>query len=198
MQAVPLYKELGDLTESIYRRDSLNFAQVQQMLAQAYASTGDLAGSLPYMKEALRIYLLLLPADHKDIAEATAFVQIIGDQLNKEGAERQALEQRLKQKKGPKVPGAAGKDTLRARMAQSVGASPVASGSGTRIGGPVLNAAAEAAPVAPVKEHGQKANLSVDELVNFIQGKPSSASSKATGKSTSASRKRKVSPPAAA
>lgn len=189
LAAVPLYEELGAMSEKIWGRDSLNLAQVQHALSQAYATTGAFAESLPYMKEALRIFQVLLPADAKEITEATTFIQVVGDQIAREGAERQALEDRLKQKKVPKI-SSAGKENMRAKLASSVGASPIASGSGTKAG------VAIPSDTPAIKEHGQKANLSVDELVNFIQGKPSS--SKASSKSSSTSRKRKVSPPATA
>lgn len=190
LASVPLFEELGALSEKIWGRDSLNFAQVQQALGQAYAATAAFNESLPYLKETLRIYQVLLPADAKEIAEATSFIQIVSDQIAREGAERQALEDRLKQKKIPKISGA-GKENMRAKLASSVGASPIASGSGTKAG-----VAIPATEAPAIKEHGQKANLSVDELVNFIQGKPTS--SKANSKSSSTSRKRKVSPPATA
>lgn len=185
--AMPIFKQLASLAEKIWGRDSHNFAQIQHALAQAHAATGDFAGSLPFMQEALRIFTALLPAESKEITEAANFVQVINDQIARDGAQRQALEDRLKQKKAPKIAGAS-KDALRSRITSNIGASPIASGSGTRMAEPPVEA-----PV--VKEHGQKANLSVDELVNFIQGKPSSSKG---GKASAGSRKRKVSPPSAA
>lgn len=167
LEAVPLLTEIGSLVEQIWGRDSLNFAQVDYSLAQAYAQNGDFAASLPYMKSALNVFEKVLAKDSKETAEAQTFVQLVEAQLKREAEERTARQNQLK-KKVPKV----------------------ASSNGGQQQGTAVTSSSTAAEVAP-PAHGQKANLSVDELVNFIQG-----TATAPGKSSSkVARKRKASPP---
>lgn len=173
LEAVPLLTEIGSLVEQIWGRDSLNFAQVDYSLAQAYAQNGDFAASLPYMKSALNVFEKVLAKDSKETAEAQTFVQLVEAQLKREAEERTARQNQLK-KKVPKV-----------------GSSNGGQQQGTAVTSSSAAAAAEVAPPA----HGQKANLSVDELVNFIQG-TAARTGTAPGKSSSkVARKRKASPP---
>lgn len=167
LEAIPLLKEIGTLVESIWGRESIAYAQIDYGLAQAYAQQADFAASLPFMKSALSAFEKLLPADSKETADARTYVQLVEEQLSKEGVERTARQERLK-KKFPKL------------MAN--GSAPAAAASSASSKEPVASTSAKVEPTP----HGQKANLSVDELVNFIQGTPASK-----GK---APRKRKNSP----
>ena len=109
-----------------------------------------------------RSFTDVLGADAKETVEATEFLNIIKDAVAKEGAERKAQAERMRQKL-PRLT-----NEKEARAKGSAGEK-------------------EVEEVVVKKEHGQKANLSVDELVSFIQGTP------LTKKATPA-RKRKASP----
>ncbi|SGY95264.1 BQ5605_C036g11483 [Microbotryum silenes-dioicae] len=200
LAGVPLLKELGKLAELLWTRDSINFATVESSLAQAYVGGGDFAQSLEHMKVAQSIYAKLLPADAKDLVEATQFVNVLTEQLSQVGTERQAREERLK-KKFPRLMSEKEQRQMvaqaRARQIVSGGASTATTNGASVSATPAAAsrlAAEKPVEVAAPRAHGQKGMLSVDELVNFIQG----SSLNGTSASSKASRKRKTSPPGAA
>lgn len=181
LAGVPLILEQRALSERLWGRDSLNYAFAENALAQAYATVGDYAASLTHMRETLRIFTIHLAADSKEVTEATTFVHILEGQVDREEAESKAREERLK-KKFPIA------STVRGVPQRVGGTAP--STAGATAGAPP---AIPVADIPKIKAHGQKANLSVDELVNFIQGTKASTA----GSSSKASRKRKASPPSA-
>lgn len=162
LASVPLLRECLKLAKAIYGERSTSYAAILHQVSQALAMGGDFANSVVESTETCRIFTDVLGADAKETVEATEFLNIIKDAVAKEGAERKAQAERMRQKlprltneKDPRAKGSAGEK--------------------------------EVEEVVVKKEHGQKANLSVDELVSFIQGTP------LTKKATPA-RKRKASP----
>ncbi|KAM0793668.1 hypothetical protein ACM66B_001098 [Microbotryomycetes sp. NB124-2] len=189
MSVVPLIEEAGKLAEHLFGADSIAFSTTQSALGQLYATNREFEKSLPYMKSSLATMEKRLPADSKDVADHKLLVEVISEQVSRQGAEQQAREDRLKRK----FPKLMTDNSLRARM--SAGSPRVNGGvSGTLANGASVEAsvssAAAASPASKPKAHGQKADLSVDELVDYIQGKSSGKSS-----SSKAARKRKTSPP---
>lgn len=140
--------------------DSVAVGQAELTLGQVYALQSDLAGALETIKSGQAILTKHLGEDAKEVAEAANLVRFIEQSVAREEMEQRAREERLK-KKHPQL------TQTRPNGTQPSGTAPSTS-----------QAAAGSAP-AP-RQHGQKANLSVDELVNFIQGSSSSNSSKAS------------------
>lgn len=163
---IEMLTQCQTLAERIYGERSIQSATLQSQIAQFYAVLQDIEGALPFIKKASEIYTEVLGADHKDAVEATTFTQAIEQHL---GNIKKQQEERLKQAKlvakGQKGP-------------KSVAANGV-NGAGAN------GAKAEAVPAAveEAKAHGQKADLSVEELVKYISGQgPKASGSGAKGK----------------
>ncbi|KAI5475665.1 eukaryotic translation initiation factor 3 subunit CLU1/TIF31 [Pseudohyphozyma bogoriensis] len=161
--SVPVLLECRAALEALYGRESINFAVNEKSLAEAFAVTGQLAECLPYAKEAARLYSQLLGAEARDTVEMTQLSLAVENAIAREGQEKKANEERLK-KKFPKL--------MEGRVAK-----PKAGVAASTSTAPAVEAVA-----AAKKEHGQKASqgLSVDELVNFIQGPAPRSSKKKT------------------
>ncbi|GAA5923672.1 translation initiation factor 3 subunit CLU1 [Sporobolomyces koalae] len=159
--ALPLVLEQRKLAETVYGADSVAVGQAEFALGQAYALNSDLVGSLEHMKAAQTILSKHLGEDAKEAAEATNLVRFIEQSVAREDMEQRAREERLKNK-FPTVNG--NRPVASATSAPAARQAPV-------------NGAKEAAAATAPRQHGQKANLSVDELVDFIQGSSSSSSS---------------------
>ncbi|GAA5840578.1 hypothetical protein JCM3766R1_000700 [Sporobolomyces carnicolor] len=168
---LPLALEHRKLAETVHGADSVAVGQAEVTLGQVYALQSDLAKSLETMKSGHAILSKHLGEEAKEVAEASNLIKFIEQSVAREDMEQRAREERLK-----KFPQISGNKPNAPRVANAAAAPASA---------PQPNGAASTA--AP-REHGQKANLSVDELVDFIQG------SKASSKSKSANRKRKPTP----
>jgi protein TIF31 len=121
------------------------------------------------MKSGHSILSKHLGDEAKEVAEASNLIKFIDNSVAREEVEQRAREERLK-KKFPQL------------SANKVNSARVANGAG-----PSASPEATAPSASAPRSHGQKANLSVDELVDFIQGSSSSASK-------SSNRKRKPTP----
>ncbi|GAA6025906.1 hypothetical protein JCM11491_003623 [Sporobolomyces phaffii] len=161
---LPLAQELRKLAETVHGPDSIAVGQADSTLGQIYALESNLAESMTRMKSAQAMLSKHLGEDAKDVVEASNVIKYIEQSIAHEEAERRAREERLK-----KVPQVTMNRANGVRLGAAAPATPAATTS--------------SAPAA--REHGQKAGLSVDELVEFIQGSSSSKSS---------NRKRKPSP----
>ena len=168
---LPLALEHRKLAETVHGADSVAVGQAEITLGQVYALQSDLAKSLETMKSGHAILSKHLGEEAKEVAEASNLIKFIEQSVAREDMEQRAREERLK--KFPQISG------------NKPNAPRVANAAATPASAPQPNGPAYTA--AP-REHGQKANLSVDELVDFIQG------SKASSKSKSANRKRKPTP----
>lgn len=162
LAAVPLLRECLKLAKAIYGERSTPYAATLHQIAQALAMGGEFVGSVVESTETCRIFTEVLGAEAKETIEATEFLNIIKDAVQKEGQERQAQAERLRQK-APRL--------TNEKEVRSKG----------------VAGEKEVEEIVVKKEHGQKANLSVDELVSFIQGTPLS-------KKATPARKRKASP----
>lgn len=168
--ALPLAVEHRKLAETVYGSESTAVGQAEFALGQIYAVNSDLTSSLEHMKAAQTILSKNLGEDAKEATEAGNLVKFI-----EQAVARDAQDQRLREEHYKKAP------LLTANRSN-----------GPRIGGggpsstPVTGSSAKE-PVQPTREHGQKAGLSVDELVDFIQGSSKS-------KSSNRNQKRKPSP----
>ncbi|BGP21157.1 eukaryotic translation initiation factor 3 subunit CLU1/TIF31 [Rhodotorula toruloides] len=172
--AIPLQKETRRLSEIVYGAESVAVGQAEYTLGQSYAMTQDLASALEHMKLAKDLLSKHLAEGAKEVTEATQFIQMVEAAVAHEAREQAAREERIK-KALPAVGG--GRRIGGARL-------PGASASTSPLNGVLrqqINGASTSAQQQ--RTHGEKANLSVDDLVNYIQG-PSS----------SKSRKRKTSP----
>ncbi|GAA5956329.1 hypothetical protein JCM3765_005630 [Sporobolomyces pararoseus] len=165
-EGLSLALEHRKLCEIVHGADSVAVGQAEVTLGQVYALRSDLAKSLETMKTGHSILSKHLGEEAKEVTEASNLIKFIEQSVAREDMEQRAREERLK-KKFPQL------STNKAN--------------GSRLGS-VPSTAPQPSPSAPEapRQHGQKANLSVDELVDFIQG--SSSSSK------SSNRKRKPSP----
>ncbi|GJN91930.1 hypothetical protein Rhopal_004955-T1 [Rhodotorula paludigena] len=174
--AIPLQTECWKLAERIYGADSVAAGQAELTLGQAYALSSDLPSGQTHAAHALETLKKHLPEDSKDIQEATQFLRIIEATVARDAQEQAAREERLKQRFAAATGGAA-RPTPSGR-----GAVPAGRLSSVALGKQPANGAA----AEPKRTHGQKADLSVDALVEYIQGSSSGSSSK--------NRKRKPSP----
>lgn len=159
--SIPIFIECGKLAKIIYGPESIQYASNRHSLAQTCGLTGDLVASLEHSKEASRLFVEILGADAPESIDVINFTTIIQEVLTRDAAEQLNKEQRLRQKLSPRV------------------TDPKAPKAST--GAPEK---AVEQPAVVQKQWGQKANLSLEELVNFIEGTP-------------APRKRKASPPSA-
>jgi len=123
------------------------------------------------MKSAQTILSKNLGEDAKEAAEAGNLVKFIEQAVARDAQDQRAREERYK--KAPLI-------TANRSNAARIGGGPVS----TTVAG---SSAKEAATSQSPREHGQKAGLSVDELVDFIQGSSKS-------KSSNRNQKRKPSP----
>ncbi|KAK4046395.1 Intracellular distribution of mitochondria [Microbotryomycetes sp. JL201] len=183
MSVLPLLEEASQLAERLFGTDSVAYSSAQQAMGQVYATNRDFEKALPYMKASLAIMEKNMPADSKDVSDTKLLIEVISDQISRQGAEQQAREDRLKRK----FPKLMTDNSLRARMSSGSRVNGVSAASN----GQNVEASGVAAATSKPKAHGQKADLSVDELVDYIQGK----SSGKAGSSSKAARKRKSSPP---
>lgn len=187
--SIPLLIECRELAESIYGEKSLQTAAFEYQLAQVRGLTGSLAEALVHATETVRLYTLIAGSDAKEAVEATAFIRVIEEALGRESREQAAQEERLRRK----FPRLMADKEVRARIGAAGPSSSSGSAAGRRAGAPAPVPEEVEVPVVVKKEHGQKANLSIDELVNFIQGtKPKATPGSSASRAT---RKRKGSPP---
>ncbi|GAA6061986.1 hypothetical protein JCM10212_004264 [Sporobolomyces blumeae] len=167
--ALPLQQESRKLAEIVHGADSVPVGQAELSLGQTHALVSDLPSSLEHMKAAHAILSKHLGAEAKEVLEAANLVRFIEASVAREDMEQRAREERAK--KFPQIVGN--------RPAVSrVGAGP-SSASASASASASTSKAPNAASTSGPREHGQKANLSVDELVDFIQGsKPSKSKGK--------------------
>ncbi|BGP04233.1 Clustered mitochondria [Rhodotorula toruloides] len=173
--AIPLQKETRKLAELVYGAESVAVGQAEYTLGQSYAMSQDLPSALEHMKLAKEILSKHLAEGAKEITEATQFIQMVEAAVAHEAREQAAREERLK-KALPAVGGSRRIGGARLTGA-SASTSPLSGVLRQQVNGASTSAQRQ-------RTHGEKADLSVDDLVNYIQG--SSSSSK--------SRKRKTSP----
>lgn len=183
--SIPILIECWTLAKLIYGDSSLQAASLEFQMAQVYGVTGSFELSLKHGHAALALFRTAYAADALELLEAEKFVGFVVEAAGREGREQAERAERLR-KKFPKL--MADKE-IRARISNA----PASSGTARRTAAPApVEAAPSGAPAKKAKTAlPQKANLSVDELVSFIQGTPVASSSKAA-------RKRKNSPPATA
>ena len=136
------------LAQRIHGERSIQVATIVNQIAQFHAVLQDIDSALPFIRQASEIYTEVLGPEHKDAVEATTFVQAIEQHL---AGQKKQQEERVRQAK------------LLAKGQK--GPKQVAGANGAK---------AEAVPAAveEVKAHGQKADLSVEELVKYISGAP--------------------------
>ncbi|KAK4057736.1 Intracellular distribution of mitochondria [Microbotryomycetes sp. JL221] len=183
MSIVPLLEEASQLAQRLFGDDSIAYSSAQQAIGQVLATNQELEKSLPYLKNSLAVMEKNMPAESKDVVETKLLIEVIANQISREGAEQQAREDRLKRK----FPKLMGDNNLRARMSSGSRVKSANEADATTVD--ATGAAAVAAGVPKQKAHGQKADLPLDELVDYIQGKSSGKGSGAKA------RKRKTSPP---
>lgn len=169
--ALPLYQECRKLAVRIYGETSYSVAQADSVLAQIYGlMLGDIQNSHKFAEAAVVTFSAVLGDKAPETEDARSFAAMVADAMASQEEERKAIAERMKLKllNGGK------ESKVRAAVENGVAA-------------PVETVAA--VPVLQ-KAHGQKASLSLDELVNFIEGTPTAKGAKVGG----ATKKRKSSP----
>jgi len=176
--AIPLQKECVELAKRIHGEDSVVTGHSEFSLGQGYAVASDLESAQEHLAIAQTVLQKHLGDDAREVVEAKQFVQIIEATRARDAQEQAAREERLKQRFATAAP-----------TARPVGARAAVNGSrlsSVQLGKqPAVNGGVE---TAPKRTHGEKADLSVDALVDYIQGSSSSSSS------SKQQRKRKPSP----
>lgn len=163
-EAIPLYEECRKLAVHLYGEESYQVAHIEFLYATTYSALPDgLKLAYTHAKDSHRLFVVTLGEKSADTEEAGNFVSILEEVFARESAEKQANAERLK-------------NALPAIM-------------GKKVNGTLKSESLKVEDVVPQKPHGQKADLSLDELVNFIQGTPASK-----GKASGLTKKRKQSP----
>ncbi|KAM0748930.1 hypothetical protein T439DRAFT_303695 [Meredithblackwellia eburnea MCA 4105] len=181
--SIPLLHQCYELASTIYGAETVQAAMYQWSLAQVYALTGNFSDAITSGEAAVAVYKKFFAEDSKELVETANFLTLVKDASGRETREAEERAERLR-KKFPRL--MENKD-LRARVgASSLGHVSKAKGKAPAQAEIVVEP--EAAAKKPT--YAPKSNLSVDELVSFIQGAPVASSSKTA-------RKRKSSPPAA-
>lgn len=168
--ALPLYQECRKLAVRIYGETSYSVAQADSVLAQIYGlMLGDIQNSSKFAEAAVLTFSAVLGETAPETEDARSFAAMVADAMSSQEEERKAIAERMKNKLSN------GGKEAKVRAVENGVATPV-----------------EAVAAVPVlqKAHGQKASLSLDELVNFIEGTPAGKGSKVGG----ATKKRKSSP----
>ncbi|GAA5828024.1 hypothetical protein JCM11251_005695 [Rhodosporidiobolus azoricus] len=183
--ALPLQRECRKLAELVYGADSVAVGQAEHALGNSCALTNDLPGALEHIKAAHKILSVHLGDEAKEVQEANQFIRLVETSVERQAEEQKAREERFaraQQERGDrlnkKFPHLMANTAIRSR----VGGVP--SSASAALNGRSAVASGKQPEQATVREHGQKADLSVEDLVNYIQG-PSSSK---------AGRKRKTSP----
>ncbi|GAA5974362.1 hypothetical protein JCM11641_005234 [Rhodosporidiobolus odoratus] len=174
--AIPLQKENRKLSEQVYGADSVAVGQAEHALGQSYALSNDLPTALEHIKAAHKLLSVHLGDEAKEVQEANQFIRLVESSVQQAAEEEKVRQERFakaqQDRLNRKFPNLMSNASIRSRVG---GASPASTT-------PALNgrSAAAAAAEQPVQRaHGQKADLSVEELVQYISG---SASSKKAGK----------------
>lgn len=164
--SLPILQECLKAVKAAFGEHSLQYASAQNNIGQAYGVMNEWDNSLSYIDASVKLYTSLLGAEAKETVEAQNLYKIVEDAKSREGQEQRARDDRLR-RRFPRVMQI--RDNK--RLAATSSTSTAAQANGT---------------TAEKREHGQKADLSVDELVSFIQGTPPAPSK--------GNRKRKGSP----
>ncbi|GAA6019024.1 hypothetical protein JCM10207_006291 [Rhodosporidiobolus poonsookiae] len=173
--SIPLQLEHRKLAEAIYGADSAAVGQAEHSLGQTYAMCNDLAGALEHIKAAHKLLSVHLGEDAKEVTEAAQFIRLVEASTQQAEIEQKAREERFAR---------AQQDRLNKRFPTLMANQAVRS----RVGGAsaALNGApngrnAEQTQAPAQRQHGQKADLPLEDLVQYIQGGASS-SGKGKGK----------------
>ncbi|GAA5879434.1 hypothetical protein JCM3774_005210, partial [Rhodotorula dairenensis] len=165
--ALPLHLENRKLAEMIYGADSVAVGQAEHILGQTYVMLQDIGAAHTHIQLARDILSKHLGEDAQEVKEATQFIRLVEATVARDAQEQQAArEQARVAQQSASAAVAAGRAN---------GISRVAAGKRTAANGaPAL--ASSATP--PQRTHGEKADLSVDALVDYIQGASSSRKSR--------------------
>ncbi|GAA6023979.1 hypothetical protein JCM8202_004909 [Rhodotorula sphaerocarpa] len=160
--ALPLQQESRRLAEQIYGAESVAVGQAEHLLGQTYVMLQDIGSAHEHIKTAREILVKHLGEEAQEVKDATQFIRLVEATVARDAQEQAAREARLQ-----------------ARLAQSPASSNLGrAGNGmsrVALGKRAVNGASTSSPAAapaaaPVPTHGQKADLSVDALVDYIQG----------------------------
>jgi protein TIF31 len=178
--SLPVVLEYRKLAELVHGADSVPVGQAEQAIGQVYALCSDITNALEHIKLAHAVLSVHLGDEAKDVQEAHQFIRLVETSVAQQAAEAKARDEQIAKARADglnkKFPQLMANAALRSR----VGANGIGSSSAVQ----------DKQPETVIqRQHGQKADLPLDDLVNYITG---SSSSKATG--SKASRKRKPSP----
>ncbi|GAA5981119.1 hypothetical protein JCM10908_003992 [Rhodotorula pacifica] len=167
--ALPLHLENRKLAELIYGADSVAVGQAEHILGQTYVMLQDIGAAHTHIQLARDLLLKHLGEEAQEVKEATQFIRLVEATVARDAQEQQAREERLQARVAQSAAGHSGANS------RANGVSRAASG---RRAAPNGTAAPVAPSPAPPRPHGEKADLSVDALVDYIQGSGSSSSSR--------------------
>lgn len=175
--ALPIALEYRKLAELVHGADSVPVGQAEHAVGQAYALCSDITNALEHIKAAHAVLSVHLGDDAKDVQEAHQFIRLVESSVAQQAAEQKIREEQIARARQEGLT-----NKTRPRVGANGAALPATDGRSAF--------AQDKQPEAPVqRQHGQKGDLPLDDLVNYITGTTAKSST-----SSKASRKRKPSP----
>lgn len=184
LAAVPFFRSAQGLAQKAYGANSIMSANASYQLGQCYIVDGQLAESIPYIEEALRIFELRHGKEGDHTRDASQLLSVVKTAIEQEAKGELEKVQKLAKRLGA--------DPARAKELINKLQGPSSSSFARRGGRSSAQIAADDAvqasngAVTSAKDTtGTKGHLDVDDLVLFIEGgqKKSSTSGSKSGKS---------------
>lgn len=193
LAAVPFFRSAQALAQKAYGSNSIMSANASYQLGQCYIVDGQLAASIPYIEEALRIFELRHGKEGDHTRDATQLLTVVKTAIEQEAKGELEKVQKLAKR--------IGSDPARAKeLISKLQGSSSTSSSFARRGGNSRSSAQIAADDAVKASNGTikaakdttgtKGHLDVDDLVLFIEGGQKKASTSGTGSSKSGKSKK--------
>lgn len=179
LAAVPFFRSAQELAKKAYGSNSIMSANAAYQLGQCYIVDGQLAASVPYIEEALRIFELRHGKDGDHTRDASQLLGVVKTAIEQEAKGELEKVQKLAKRIGA--------DPARAK--ELINKLQGSSSSGLRRG--VRSSAQVAADDAVQASNGTvkaakdttgiRGHLDVDDLVLFIEGGSAKKTSSSTG-----------------
>ncbi|GAA6019071.1 hypothetical protein JCM10207_006308 [Rhodosporidiobolus poonsookiae] len=159
LASIPLQLEHRKLAEAIYGADSAAVGRAEHSLGQTYAMCNDLAGALEHIKAAHKLLSVQLGEDAKEVTDAAQFIRLVEASTQQAEIEQKAREERFVR---------AQQDRLNKRFPTLMASQAVRSrvgGAGAALNGAPNGCNAEQTQAPAQRQHGQKADLPLQDLV---------------------------------
>lgn len=184
LAAVPFFRSAQALAQKAYGANSIMSANASYQLGQCYIVDGQLAASIPYIEEALRIFELRHGKEGDHTRDATQLLNVVKTAIEQEAKGELEKVQKLAKRIGADP--ARAKELISKLQGSSTSSFARRGGrSSAQIAANDAVQASNGAVKAAKDTTGTKGHLDVDDLVLFIEGgqKKASTSGGKSGKS---------------